>query len=802
MLLTVVVVCALSLLLGQGLLSALGRRGWSWAAPAIGFAALLVISSLAISLPGHALTARLVVLGAGLASAFVVLRREGSLPPPAIVPVAVLTLLVTLVPFLANARLGILGVRDNADLSAHLLLADAVRVGGDVDGSAFGPGYPTGPHALAAALTGFGTDVERSFTAILLALPVLTAITALAVLASLPPIRRTIGAALVGVPYLGAAYLVQASFKEPMVALLVLGVVIVLHEVSEGRLRPAQFGGALGFLAAGCLATYSFTGLAWPVAIVGLWMASEMALRRRLPGRRDIRPLAVGAGLAALVLAVVALPDLGRLSIFSQGVAAVAEGGTAGGNISQRIPGYQLLGVWPSENFRVTPNSFYAGMLAAVGLVVAAYSTPWWVRRRAIVIPAAALGCLVVYAGSRLTTTPYYNAKALAIAAPLVMMALVCPVLTDLPPLRQILARRRLSPALALSAALALIFLLGAGLSSWLALRAARVGPSDHARELAELRPLIQGRKTLFFGQDDYVYWELRGAEVSTTIAYIGQRRVPFDFRTEKRFAEGAPVDFDSLDSGNLDQFAYVITPRADFTSRPPPNWRPVRATRSYQLYERTGPSPNREILGEGGGPGAVLDCDEPDQKRLSRRSGVAAVRSLPVARPPNEWRADQAAVPAVREFGYAVAPPGVTVSQRLRLPAGRWKLSLQYLSPGAVRVTGPGLDVGVPPYEERAGPYWPVGTVVSPGGRVTVSARLRTPAFYARSFPARLGTLVATREEATRMVPLRRACGRYVDWFELHDVEEGPGSLASRRPGGVPPGTGSGGGPRAARVG
>ena len=175
-----------------------------------------------------------------------------------------------------------------------------------------------------------------------------------------------------------------------------------------------------------------------------------------------------------------------------------------------------------------------------------------------------------------------------------------------------------------------------------------------------------------------------------------------------------------------------------------------------------------------------MLACRRnPDHERLRRRTGRAAVRARPVVGRSFLWRLPSAEAPAAGEYGFSVVPPDVTATQRIRLPAGRWSLSLQYLSPGVIRVEGPGLQASLPPYEERGGPYWPVGTVISSGGDVTVSARLRAPAFYARSQPARLGTLVATREERARNVPLREACGSYMDWYELADEDAGRSPLA-----------------------
>lgn len=776
-LITAGVLCALSLLLGQGVLAALGRGEWSWLSPPTGLGLLLVITSLAIRLPGHAQASRIVVLLAAVGAAGILVRARVSLRPLLSGGlVALVVLSATMLPYAAAGRIGPLGVRVNADLPAHMLLADAVRVGEEAEGSPFtAAGYPTGPHALVATLTGLGTDVEASFAALMIAVPILTGLTALALLSGLPRGPRIVGAALVGMPYLCAAYLVQSSFKEPLLAFLLLGFALWLHDFSRQEGPRARSALAAGLMLGGCLATYSYTGLAWPAAIAGTWVVLELVARRRLPTAAVVRRAFGAAALACAVPLVAVLPDLQRIARFSDGVADAAEGITTGGNIRARIPGYEVLGVWLSEDFRVYPDTYQAGVLSTLALVVTGLGLVWFVRRRQLVLPAATIGCLVLYVAARLNTTPYYNAKALVIAAPLVMLLLVRAALDLLPERRELAGQGWLGRPGA-GAALAIGFMLAATASSVVTLRGAIVGPAEHSDELAQLRPMLEDRRTLFLGQDDYVYWELRGARVSAPVAYIGDPLVPFNLRPEKGFTLNLPVDFDSLDRGNLDQFEYVVMPRSNFTSAPPPNWREVRTTKSYAVFERRGPTLNREILGEREGPGQVLDCSRPDHRSLSRRDGEASVRDRPRLVDPSAWRVVSGrARPA--DYGFAGVPNDGRAVLEAQVPVGFWRVAMQYFSPEQLRVkasslspdrAGAGLRTALPPSEEYAGPYWDLGPVLSLGRRVRIEVEPETRLLAGRPAAARLGTVVFTREGPAEVVPLEEACGRYVDWFRV----------------------------------
>jgi hypothetical protein len=123
----------------------------------------------------------------------------------------------------------------------------------------------------------------------------------------------------------------------------------------------------------------------------------------------------------------------------------------------------------------------------------------------------------------------------------------------------------------------------------------------------------------------------------------------------------------------------------------------------------------------------------------------------------------------------------GERASQTLRLPAGRWRLSLQYFSPFNLTLSAPGfeqplnaaLDGARPTTISLAsdGQFWPAGEIRSTGRPIDFTISADEPSTLQRltsySGKANLGALVAVRDEPHRIVPLRQACGGWVDWFE-----------------------------------
>ena len=358
--------------------------------------------------------------------------------------------------------------------------------------------------------------------------------------------RRVAVALFVGFAYLTAAYLTQGAFKESMQALFFLAFAIGLHGLARGQLaRGATAAVPLAVLAVGSAYAYSFPGLVWLLGAAGAWAAVELAgaaragaWRARALAGRALRPAAVAGG--AFLIAVA--PELGRMADFAE-FETFDPDGAGLGNLFNRISPLEALGIWPSGDFRIEPGDGFAPAIlfwlgAAVGLAALAFGLWWWLKRAELAVPVSLAVAVALVGYSAAAGTPYQEAKAIALAAPLVMLVSARALAAAAPNLQQavrIVRRRgtaRLFPRSARVArirlavgTLAAAFGAAAGISSVLALANGPVGPSRWSPELLELKPL-PGPTLVLAPEDflseqhgrDFVVWELRGGEVCVEV--------------------------------------------------------------------------------------------------------------------------------------------------------------------------------------------------------------------------------------------------------------------------------------------
>ncbi len=741
-----------------------GRRDLGRLAGATGLATLLAASGIAVAIFDSATAvavAGLLLLIVALAT--LVWRRPSDLAAQAGgIPAAALAILFASIPFMVAGGVGILGVGlVNDDMASHLLLAAWLDEGFSPEPVLIDQGYPLGPHALVAGLERLlGSDEIDLFAGLILAIPALTALLAFGALSDLGPLARTLAAAAVALPYLVVAYLAQEAFKEPIMAFFLLAFALALPTV-----RRARDAIPLGVIAAGAIYVYSFPGLVWLVAAAIVWGAIELVRtpERRANtwslGRAAIAPAALAAGVALALAA----PDLGRILDFADFRALDPERANEGGlgNLRGHISPLEALGIWPTSEFRLAAGAgslpaaaFYAG--AALGLLALAVGLPGWMRRYGVGVPAALVGAVAVFIAARALGTVYTSAKALAIVAPLV--AIVA--------LGGLLAVRS-----GWRTALAAAFLAGAALSSFLVLRQAPVGPSDHGDELAEIRPLVAGEKLLFLGRDNFVLYELRGSKPFTHVRNFYD---PYFVKPNFELRDvGSKFDFDSVEARKLVRFPYVLTTRAAYASGPPPGYEAVRTTPSYILWARGGDAVSREPGEMGAEPTGKLDCA--DEKRATL--GRVAFAAQPGIRA------------AAGEWSRNTVEDGAPATLSLHLPSGHWLLSMRYDSTRALRLQGSGgLDARLPANLDYRGvaPFWPAGEIESTGSPIEITASVEPPSAVGRllgaSSVAHVGEL-ATSPSApavrgapegphpgigTRLLSAGRfACGQQVDWIE-----------------------------------
>jgi hypothetical protein len=513
----VLAVCVSALAIGQAAISLCGARRWSWPAPAVGLALLCAICWGTVRLPGHGVVSAVAVLLLTVAAiAYLWGRVEGAREAFVVGwPVALAALLAASLPFAVEGHFGILGTSFNPDMSQHLLAADRLAEGHS--SQLLTQGYPLGPHSIVVALNkGLGIGLVQGFSGLTVAVAILACLTALAAFAELPLLPRTAGPLLVGLAYVVASYFAQGAFKETMQALFLLGFVLALRESDRAwadlplRYVPAAL------IAVGSVYTYSFPGLIWLGGAAVLWA---------LVVRPSVRPL----GLALLAFFVLIAAEIGRMVDFHS-FETFDPNGVGLGNLFGQISPFEVLGIWPSGDFRLAPGDgavptsvYVGGIVFGLLLFTSGLAKLWMDRERAILAGLGAAG--LAYIAARLGGTPYTAAKAIEIAAPMVALAIFLPLLSS--------TERRSSEPQAgkavslywkfVNAATVPLFVFAAGICSLLALANAPVGPTSFSPKLSEFRKQVGEGPTLVVASPQllseqhgspFLSWELRGGRV------------------------------------------------------------------------------------------------------------------------------------------------------------------------------------------------------------------------------------------------------------------------------------------------
>jgi hypothetical protein len=508
----VAAICVSSLAIGQAAVLLCGGRRWSWLAPAVGLALLCALCWGTVRLPGDGAVSAVAVLVLTVAAVIYLWGRVEGTGEALDVgwPVALIALLAASLPFAVEGHFGILGTSFNPDMSQHLLTADRLAEGHS--SQLLNQGYPLGPHSIVVALNkGLGIGLVQGFSGLTVAVAILASLTALAAFADLPLLPRTAGALVVGLAYIVASYFAQGAFKETMQALFLLAFVLALREADrEWSELPLRYAPA-ALIAVGSIYTYSFPGLIWLGGAAVLWAIFT-------------RPAVKALGLALLAFVVLVAPELGRMIDFHS-FETFDPNGPGLGNLFGQISPFEVLGIWPSGDFRLAPGdgavpaaAYYLGIAFALVLFIYGLVQLW--RRRETAILSGLAAAALAYAAARVGGTPYTAAKAIEIGAPLFALAILLPLLDGrfCKPMVDKSAASR--PAWGAAAAL---FVAAAGACSLLALANAPVGPTSYSSTLSDYRKLVGEGPTLVVASPQlleeehggpFLSWELRGGRV------------------------------------------------------------------------------------------------------------------------------------------------------------------------------------------------------------------------------------------------------------------------------------------------
>ncbi|MCB0867588.1 MAG: hypothetical protein KDB48_02715 [Solirubrobacterales bacterium] len=767
-LLTMLLITAASLVIGRAVTRACGQKKWWGIEPAVGFATLMAIEGLLARIPGNrtALILGLVVL-AGFS--IWVLRRptRDDLPASSLFwVVGLIAILLLSIPFAVTGHWGLLGMGYNNDLGLHLAWTEWLRSGFGTEPS---DGYPLGPHGLTAAISYIpGLSLGKAFIGQVMAIAVLSVMTAWAAVEPLGRWRRLLAALLVGLPYLMVSFYAQAAFKELAAAMFLLAFLIALPRLSPlpaaNRFRAVT---PLILLMLGIIFTYSFPGLAWPFAALVAWFLSDPAFRAKL------RPDAIWNSLKKPLIAVGAVLVLGLLAVlaflgpfgFGDAFSEVATSDAFG-----PVSALEGLGIWLTPDYRLagdmdTPLPALLGAISVLALLVSLW---WWRKQPRSPYPLGFLACAALYAISLPWVGDYSLAKALVIAAPVTMVVILTALLSG--------PAGGWKPSQGMDfgawVTLAALFVVGAIGSSLIVLRDAAVSPPGQARQLGQFRKELEGKTVLFADQDRFAPYYLTGAKVGVPLDEFPD---PLVIENERKPFQGdngqGVIDFDSFDAETFNNFEYVITTSAGFQSKAPPFYEEVDRSNSYILWKRTGEPLNRPILSESTLPARLVDCAGPGGQYFSTEvDGTATIFPPTVMALRSEW------TPSPDLGG------GESASLTLDLMPGRWWISLQFFTPigftlttdhGFERKFRPSLDGQRLSNQETGsnGQFWPAGVfIVKKAGPVKFTVTTRDASLLQRltgySRTTKLGRIAAMKGIGRQRIEMSEICNQWVDFF------------------------------------
>jgi hypothetical protein len=476
-------------------------------------------------------------------------------------------------PVLASGEPTFTGYVKLDDTATFLALTDRVlEHGRDLDGlepSSYettlavnlSQGYPTGallPLGVGARLA--GTDpawVFQPYLAFLAAMLALCLYTLVGpVLRSRP--WRAFVATLASQSALLYGFALWGGVKE-----LYAAAALALVAATVPLVRSTRSGLLPGSAAAATILALSPGALVWLLPPLIALLAATRVKRRG----------AMVACAAAVLLALPAFSVAGRF-LREDNRTSFRDDGELGNLIGPLDPA-QLLGIWPTTDFRVDPGDTRATLLVlGVTLVAAAFGLRFALERRAIALLAyAASGVLGAVTYSAFGS-PWLEAKAFAVASPGVLLLAVVGGAT-------LFERRRAVAVLALAT-------IAGGLlaSNALAYRDARLAPRAQLVELERI-----GRS--FAGEGPALMTEYQPYGVRHFLRKLDAegaselRRRPVPLRDGRVLAKAEVADIDAFTPEAVLVYRTLVLRRSAGASRPPAAYRLVWSGRFYDVWQR-----------------------------------------------------------------------------------------------------------------------------------------------------------------------------------------------------------------------
>ena len=570
---------------------------------------------------------------------------------------------------------------------------------------------------------------------------------------------RAIVAFVAAQPALLYGYGQWGGVKEVTAAALVATALALAAEIEQRhRVRSLV---PLALACAAVLDTLSVAGAVWLIPLaVGVVALSGHAMRGHVAGL-------VVAGLLALP-ALAAAPEFLRTSN-----RATFASGTELGNLIHPLRAIQVLGIWPSGDFRLDPHAHVATgvllLLATVaGLIGIAHTLARRVTGPLLAAGTAGVGALVfvVFGG------PWVAGKALAVGSPFVLLAVAIGCVDAVSGVRR-LKRDALGLAVAAATlASAVAVVAGVMVSNALAYHDASLAPFSQLAELQQIGARFAGDGPSLM--TEYQPYGVRHFLRRLDAEGVSElRRRPIFLRDGRSAAKAEYVDLDRVRLRDLLVYRTLVLRRSPTESRPPLPYRPVWSGRWYSVWQQRESIAiaSHEPLGNALEPAGRTRCEAVNRLRSLGHVAVFA-RPLNLA-----WSLDRRPLPS----GWTGQPGGAVI------PSRSGTQSFSFFVPttttyrvwvggsirGRLSVAVDGARIGAVSRQlQNAGQWLELDTVTIPSGdhRMTIDVALPTlaPGAGGGGFP--LGPLLlepVTRGQLLELPTAAAGCSMNLDWIE-----------------------------------
>ncbi|MGA2321922.1 MAG: hypothetical protein ABSG95_14500 [Solirubrobacteraceae bacterium] len=457
-----------------------------------------------------------------------------------------------------------------------------------------GPSYPLGSFMLpgvARALVGI--DIAWVFQPYLACCGAAVALCLYALMEPMvPSIRiRALLAFAAAQPALLYGYSLWGGIKELTAAfLLALGVALAAVIVPRRPARPRELL-PLAVAAGALIQTLGVGAGGWVAPALALVAVAWLWQDRRVKGLwASATSIAWLGGLTAACVVpvwVVLGSFLGNdAGLFSSGQPTA----TRLGNLDHPLSAFQLAGIWPVGDFRVTAPTLPSVLWIGLALIAADMAIFLSTHRRqfgvALYVAVALIGCGVFYFSG---ATPWVTAKVLAISSP----ALLAAAFTGGGMLWSLRARNRVA---GLAGGLVVAALTGGVLwSNLLAYHDATLAPRPRLAELQHIGDLVAGKGPTFVNEYES-YADRHFLRAGAPVEPAEFRTVDLPLRDGVILTKAAAADLDSFPLSTLERYRSIVTPRSPVESRPPSIYKLVWQGSYYQLWQRPA-HPLRRIL-------------------------------------------------------------------------------------------------------------------------------------------------------------------------------------------------------------